>query len=172
MVATKEQELKALEQIKKIINGLGEDSYVGTAFEGCFEIAEENIRNDWACSMKQRAESAEKSAREHEKLCTTLMDAKNKAIERMAQLEEELKELKDNLLTEDDIFDCCALVDGEIYETDKDRKSAAMEIVTFAEETSGANFQNAVKRHRAAERKWNYLLGLKSRLEKVPGRKN
>lgn len=56
----KEQERKALEQIKKIIESLGEDSYIGTAFEGCFEIAEENIENDWACSMKQRVEEAEK----------------------------------------------------------------------------------------------------------------
>ena len=42
MVATKEQELKALEKIKKIMADLGEDSYIGMAFEGCFEIAEDN----------------------------------------------------------------------------------------------------------------------------------
>ena len=58
MLATKEQERKALEKIRKIITDLGEDSYIGTAFEGCFEIAEENINNDFACSMKQRAEKA------------------------------------------------------------------------------------------------------------------
>lgn len=55
-MTTKEQEKKALEQIRKIVSGLGEDSYIGTAFEGCFEIAEENIENDFACSMKQNAE--------------------------------------------------------------------------------------------------------------------
>lgn len=60
-MTTKEQERKALEQIKKIVAELGEDSYIGTAFEGCFEVAEENIENDFACSMKQRAESAEKA---------------------------------------------------------------------------------------------------------------
>lgn len=58
-MTTKEQERKALEQIRKIVASLGEDSYVGTAFEGCFEIAEENIANDFACSMKQRWETAE-----------------------------------------------------------------------------------------------------------------
>lgn len=57
-MTTKEQERKALEQIKKIVAGLGENSYVATAFEGCFEIAEENIENDFACSMKQRADAA------------------------------------------------------------------------------------------------------------------
>lgn len=58
-MATKEQERKALAQIKKIVEGLGEDSYIGIAFEGCFEIAEENIQNDWGCSMKDRWETAE-----------------------------------------------------------------------------------------------------------------
>ena len=58
-MTTKEQERKALEKIKKIVEELGENSYIGMAFEGCFEIAEANIVNDFACSMKQRAESAE-----------------------------------------------------------------------------------------------------------------
>lgn len=65
--ATKEQERKALAQIKKIVDSLGKDSYIGTAFEGCFEIAEENIENDFACSMKQRAEKAAAEAEETER---------------------------------------------------------------------------------------------------------
>ena len=52
-MTTKEQELKALEKIKKIVEELGEDSYIGMALDGCFEIAEDNINNDSACSMKQ-----------------------------------------------------------------------------------------------------------------------
>lgn len=58
-MTTKQQERKALEQIRKIVEGLGENSYIGTAFEGCFEIAEENIDCDFACSMKERKEAAE-----------------------------------------------------------------------------------------------------------------
>lgn len=58
-MTTKEQERKALEKIRKIVEELGENSYVGTAFDGCFEIAEDNIEDDFACSMKQRAEIAE-----------------------------------------------------------------------------------------------------------------
>lgn len=56
--ATKDQEREALEKIKAILDTLGLDSYVGTAFEGCLEIAEENIENDFAFSMKQRVETA------------------------------------------------------------------------------------------------------------------
>lgn len=56
-MATKDQERKALEKIRKIIEELGQDSYIGTAFEGCFEIAEQNIENDFACSIKQQYEA-------------------------------------------------------------------------------------------------------------------
>lgn len=55
-MTTKAQERTALEKIKKIVNDLGEDSYVAMAFEGCFEIAEENIDNDWGCSLMQQVE--------------------------------------------------------------------------------------------------------------------
>lgn len=74
---TKDQERKTLERIRKIVAGLGEISYIGTAFEGCFEIAEENIANDFACSMKQRAEAAERDA----KKVSDALRAANKTIE-------------------------------------------------------------------------------------------
>ena len=64
---TREQERKALTQIKKILDTLGgnpENSYVLRAFDGCVKDAEENIENDFACSWKGRAESAEKRARD------------------------------------------------------------------------------------------------------------
>lgn len=64
---TREQERKALTQIKKILDTLGgnpENSYVLRAFDGCVKDAEENIENDFACSWKERAESAEKRARD------------------------------------------------------------------------------------------------------------
>ncbi len=58
-MTSKDQERKALEQIRKIVNALGEGSYIAMAFEGCFEIAEDNIGNDFGCSMKQRLDAAE-----------------------------------------------------------------------------------------------------------------
>lgn len=63
-MTTKAEEYKALEQIKKIVSALGADSYIAIAFEGCFEVAEGNIDNDFACSMKQRVESAERQAQQ------------------------------------------------------------------------------------------------------------
>lgn len=55
-MTTKEQERKALDKIRKIVAELGEDSYVGYAFEGCFDIAEGNIDNDFANSPLKSAE--------------------------------------------------------------------------------------------------------------------
>ena len=54
--ATKEQERETLEKIKEMIAELGPQSYLATAFEGCFEDAEQNIEDDAAYSMKARLE--------------------------------------------------------------------------------------------------------------------
>lgn len=62
--ATKEQEHEALKKIRKIVEELGSDSYIATAFAGCFEIAESNIENDFADSMKDRWLSADRKLNE------------------------------------------------------------------------------------------------------------
>lgn len=102
MAATKEQERKALEKIRKIVEDLGgADSYIGMAFEGCFEIAEENIENDFACSMKQRAESAEKENSDlREKLAEAREDEgiKDTKIENLEAHVEQLETRRDELL--------------------------------------------------------------------------
>ena len=61
-MTAKDQEREALEKIREIVDGLGEDSYIAAAFEGCFEIAEDNIKNDLACSMAQIVELSDKEA--------------------------------------------------------------------------------------------------------------
>lgn len=66
MIATKDQERKAIEQIRKIVDNLGENSYVGAAMEGVLELAEDNIENDFVQSMKESVETAEKRAHELE----------------------------------------------------------------------------------------------------------
>ena len=47
-MVTKDQERKALKKIRDIVDSLGDDSYIGATFEGIFEIAENNIDNDWS----------------------------------------------------------------------------------------------------------------------------
>ena len=63
-MATKDEERQALEKIKKIISALGEDSYIGFAFDGCVDLALENIENDFASSYKAKAENEAKKKAE------------------------------------------------------------------------------------------------------------
>ena len=49
-MTTKDQERAALAKIRKIVEGLGESSYVETAFRGAFQLAENNIEDDAAYS--------------------------------------------------------------------------------------------------------------------------
>lgn len=58
-MATKDQERAALELIRRTVESLGEDSYVGRALDGCLDLAQENIDKDWGLSMLERAEKAE-----------------------------------------------------------------------------------------------------------------
>lgn len=78
MMTTKEQERKALEQIRKIVAGLGDDSYIGTALTGCLEDADTNIENDWALSMYDRWQSAEQKFEEAK---TALSEVADKLID-------------------------------------------------------------------------------------------
>lgn len=86
-MVTKEQERKALEQIEKIVSALGADSYIATAFDGCFQDAEENIENDFALSMKGRYLTESKKAKD-------LRSEVDRLKARTLELEEELKEQK------------------------------------------------------------------------------
>lgn len=64
MISTKDQERQAVNKIRKIVEGLGTDSYVAAAMAGVLELAEQNIEQDFACSLLDRAERAEKDAEE------------------------------------------------------------------------------------------------------------
>ena len=55
-MATKAQERAALEKIRKIVDGLGEESYIGHAMDGVLEDAEQNIENDFWNSYRDRYE--------------------------------------------------------------------------------------------------------------------
>lgn len=79
-MTTKDQERQAIEKIRKIVEGLGENSYVGFAMEGVLELAEDNIREDTAYSMKKNAEiaweRADKAEKENKDLKKEIEDLK------------------------------------------------------------------------------------------------
>jgi hypothetical protein len=92
MLPSKEQERKALEQIKKILKGLGDNpdnSYICRAFDGCVHDAESNIENDFADSYKSRYEYREA---ECERLEERLRQADAKAKETQDKFEKAVEE--------------------------------------------------------------------------------
>ena len=62
-MATKADERKALEEIRRIVASLGNDSYLAMAFDGCFEMAESNIENDFANNPKKSIENLQRDLR-------------------------------------------------------------------------------------------------------------
>ena len=100
-MTTKMQEREAMEKIKKIVMGLGEDSYIGTAMIGVWEIMEENIANDFAISAKDRMDEASRAARETEKRIVAISAEKDAEIRGLkaknADLERDLSETKEDM---------------------------------------------------------------------------
>ena len=91
-MTTKEQERQAIEKIRKIVAGMGENSYLATAMEGVLETAEENIEYDAAFSLKGRAEVAEKEASKLKAENEELRKALKEQQERAARLESRCNE--------------------------------------------------------------------------------
>ena len=89
-MTTKEQERQAIAKIRRIVEGLGENSYVGTAMEGVLEVAEENIEYDAAFSLKGRAELAEKNEKEAK-------EKREKLEEQLKGEQQAVKELREQL---------------------------------------------------------------------------
>lgn len=81
VAATRQTERDTLAAIMDLVADLGPNSYIGAAFDGVFEVAEENIENDACFSMKARANALEAEAERR------LAMAKEKSIEAQRQLQ-------------------------------------------------------------------------------------
>lgn len=157
--ATKQQERDALAKIREMVEELGPDSYLRTAFAGCFEIAEQNIEFDFADSMKGRVEAAEKTIAElKDKLESSEKDweaaheaahqiAEQKDAE-IAELREQVEALRQQVLSEDDMEAIAKVLEDRECNDEEGAAKAAEEIVRLAEDPSSAEFQEAVRLHR------------------------
>lgn len=92
-MATKAQDRKALEQIKKILAGLDGDSYVLQAMDGMVEDAEENIENDFWNSYRSRYEYKDAECDRYEKELEKANERAKEA-ERKQQMAEGLLQTK------------------------------------------------------------------------------
>lgn len=93
-MTTKEQERKAIEKIREIVEGLGADSYVRTAMAGVLEVAEQNIEYDSAFSLKAQAEMAEKEAAQLKKTVEQQAKEMETLGNGLKELREESEEIK------------------------------------------------------------------------------
>ena len=171
-MTTKEQERKALEKIKKIVAELGENSYIGTAFQGCFEDAETNIENDFAFSMKDRVDTANRVIEALQNTERELRAAIKKEHERAESFREwaesaeaRYNELKKRQLSFDDLDDFAAMLNDSMYECEKNIEHAAETIVAMADTPTDIAFQNAVNIHRRYQKKLQYTKDLLARVK-------
>lgn len=173
--ATKQQERDTLEIIRKMVEELGPQSYLATAFEGCFEDAESNIENDFGDSMIRRwkySESQLESAKEEVKALKEQLEESKKDWEAAHAANHELADQKDaeiaalqvQVLSPDDMEDIRQLLSDRATEADEKAKEAAAEIVEHADDPAGKEFQNAVKIHRSYTREAEYTRNLLERV--------
>ena len=144
MMASKEQERAALAKIRRIVEGLGENSYIGMALEGCLEDAEENIENDFGQSWKQRAESAREEAAEFKRAAEHFSSEADRYME-------EASKLKEKVLTVAECGSIKAILNMQAMQAGMIEGDSAKRIVEAADNPESEAFRVAVSDHRNAK---------------------
>ena len=149
--ATKEQERDTLEAIRKMVEELGPQSYLATAFEGCFADAESNIENDFGDSMQRRWESAvEKLSalqEENNRLKAELADRTLK--EQLAAAQEQITALRRQQLPEQLRRDLWMMTTNEAEASRVRMAEAADKMAVGADNPGCVLFKESVARYRA-----------------------
>lgn len=149
--ATKQQERDALQKIKKIVSELGPESYIGAAFEGVLEDAEDNIDDDAMYSMKSRWESAENrllDALDKIRSLNAIIQQMDSTVAGYRSEIEKLKHDVEMIPSELSLVDHQTLISRKIDKIKSDLVQTSKEIVRHAEDPSSQAFQLAVKVHK------------------------
>lgn len=176
--ATKQQERDTLEIIRKMVEELGPQSYIATAFDGCFEDAESNIDNDFGDSMARRwkySESQLKFAKDEVKALKEELEESKKDWEAAHAANHELADQKDaeiaalqaQVLSPDDLEDIRQLLDDRATVADERAEEAATEIVKLADDPTSPEFRQAVLDNRNYAKEADYYREILSRIVKV-----
>ena len=168
-IATKQQERDTLAAIRKMVEELGPQSYLATAFDGCFEDAENNIENDFGDSMKARWQDAEKRVAQAVKETTAVKEELEQVRKHLQTAESAVDFYRDKVLDSDDIADVFQLVGDKLAAIQEDIKTAAERIIEGAEEPESDAFKNAVKYHRAVKGGLEYYQALAQRVKHARG---
>ncbi|WP_302620233.1 hypothetical protein [uncultured Oscillibacter sp.] len=148
--ATKQQERDALAAIRRMVEELGPQSYLATAFEGVFEDAESNIENDFGDSMKTRWLHADAQLNAAKGTIEELEAHKRSMQETIDRLQRERGEAEARQVTDTDIVHLIRLAEKDLAEAEQRRDEAAQDIVTYADDPACEEFRQAVATHRNA----------------------
>ncbi len=148
--ATKQQEREVLAAIRKMVEELGPQSYLATAFEGCFEDAESNIENDFSDSMKARWLHADAQLNAANGTIEELKAQKRSMQETIDRLQRERDEAEARQATDTDLAHLIRLAEKDLVEAEQRREAAAQDIVTYADNPTSEEFRRAVATHRNA----------------------
>lgn len=153
--ATKQQERDTLDAIRRMIAELGKNSYLASAFDGCFEIAEQNIEYDEGGSMKERAEKAEQefdaakaALAEAESKLDSLADENNQLRAGQDALKEQIAGMKAQILPATLHASVSNIVDGRLRETQKRMQELADTMAFCADNPQCVGFQNALAEYK------------------------
>ena len=154
--ATKQQERDTLAVIRKMVEELGPQSYLATAFEGCFEDAEQNIEDDAAYSMKARleiqAQRAIERGHEVDRLKADLTAAQSKIETLQSQFyfaSQYIKKLERQQLSEELRRDLWVMVTDEAEVSRARMAEAADKMAAGADNPGCVLFKESVARYRA-----------------------
>ena len=144
VLATKRNERETLETIRQLVADLGPQSYLATAFDGCFDDAETNIEDDFAFSMKARYEFAELKIRELE----AKLKQAERGIQELIQKDDErkvvLERMSSMVLPADDLEDLRQLVAAQVDEAKERAEAESATIIQLAKTPDAPEFKDAV----------------------------
>lgn len=98
MGKTKNEEYDALVQIRGILKDFDpENTYIGKAFEGCVDLAQDNLRNDQMFSFRSRYENRDRDAAKLDEILTKTTNKLRESEEARVDLVKELNQKNDTI---------------------------------------------------------------------------
>lgn len=147
--ATKDQERDALATIKKLVEDLGPQSYLKTAFDGVFEVAEMNIEEDAAYSFPGRVNILEDQLREIGSKYNAARSDVEVLRSQLDYAQEQVDALKRQQLPEELRRDLWVMVTTEAEVSRARMAEAADKMAAGAENPGCVLFKDSVARYRA-----------------------
>lgn len=149
--ATKAQERETLEKIKTMVAELGPQSYLKTAFEGVFEVAEMNIDEDAACSFPGLVSLLEEQLKEMGSKYNAARSDVEVLRSQLDHAQEQADALKKQQLPVWLHSAVYGLASAELTTSKTRMEQAAETMAYYAEAPQDIAFAEAVKGYRAAK---------------------